>query len=112
MAEAAPPAVEKVEPTPAPVEAEIKTEKARKAAEEPREEEAEAVTVLSSTFIPRRIIQPRETGKTQIRFAEDIFTNRPSRPEDKPRKKKKKFTHSNKPGGVKGQPEGDADDEG
>jgi hypothetical protein len=58
-----------------------------------QEEEAEAATVLSSTFIPRRIIQPRETGKTQIRFAEDIFTNRPVRSEDKPRKKKKKFSH-------------------
>ena len=57
--------------------------------ERPREE-AEAETVLSSTFIPRRIIQPREAGKTQIRFAEDIFTNRPGRSEDKPRKKKEK----------------------
>jgi hypothetical protein len=50
--------------------------------------------VLSSTFIPRRIIQPKETGKTQIRFAEDIFANRPGRSEDKPRKKKKKFSYN------------------
>ena len=63
-------------------------------AEEAKEEEAEAETVLSSTFIPRRIIQPREAGKSQIRFAEDIFTNRPGRTEDKPRKKKKKFSFS------------------
>jgi N utilization substance protein A len=64
---------------------------------EPKEtEEAkeEAETVLSSTFIPRRIMQPREAGKSQIRFAEDIFTNRPGRSEDKPRKKKKKFSYS------------------
>jgi N utilization substance protein A len=64
------------------------------AAEGAKEEAAEAETVLSSTFIPRRIMQPRDTGKTQIRFAEDIFTNRPGRSEDKPRKKKKKFAHS------------------
>jgi N utilization substance protein A len=66
--------------------------------EAPAEAKPEAETVLSSTFIPRRIIQPRETGKTQIRFAEDIFTNRPGRSEDKPRKKKKKFSFSNKGG--------------
>ncbi len=97
-----------------PVAAEAAAEpvKAEAAAEEPvaeetlvEEEEApaeaeakepEAETVLSSTFIPRRIMQPRDTGKTQIRFAEDIFTNRPGRSEDKPRKKKKKFSYSNK----------------
>jgi N utilization substance protein A len=62
------------------------------AGERTKEEEPEAETVLSSTFIPRRIIQPRESGKTQIRFAEDIFTNRPGRSEDKPRKKKRKST--------------------
>jgi len=73
--------------------------------EEAKEEEAEAETVLSSTFIPRRIIQPRETGKTQIRFAEDIFSNRPGKSEDKRRKKKKRFVHS------KGKP-GEQDDEG
>jgi N utilization substance protein A len=56
------------------------------------EEKAPAETVLTSTFIPRRIIQPKEQGKTQIRFAEDIFSNRPGRTEDKHRKKKKKFT--------------------
>jgi N utilization substance protein A len=62
--------------------------------EEPAEAEQkpEAETVLSSTFIPRRIIQPREEGKNTLRFAEDIFTNRPGRSEDKHRKKKKKFT--------------------
>jgi len=74
------------------------------AQEEARAEEAE--TVLSSTFIPRRIIQPREQGKSQIRFAEDIFSNRPGRGEDKPRKKKKKFSHGR---GGKG---GESDDEG
>jgi N utilization substance protein A len=63
-------------------------------AEEEKKEEAE--TVLSSTFIPRRIMQTRDTGKAQIRFAEDIFSNRPGRSEDKPRKKKKRFAHSNK----------------
>lgn len=67
-------------------------EEEHNAEEEPEEEEAE--TVLSSTFIPRRIIQPREQGKAQIRFAEDIFTNRPGRSEDKRRKKKKKFAHN------------------
>jgi transcription termination/antitermination protein NusA len=66
---------------------------------EPAKEEAEAATVLSATFIPRRIIQPREAGKTQIRFAEDIFSNRPGRSEDKPRKKKKKFSHGGGGGG-------------
>ena len=75
-------------------------------------EEVEAETVLSSTFIPRRIIQPRDGGKTQIRFAEDIFSNRPGRSEDKPRKKKKKFSGrgGGGGGGAKAQPE--ADDEG
>ena len=51
----------------------------------------EPETVLSANFIPRRIIQPKDGGKTQIRFAEDIFSNRPGRSEDKHRKKKKKF---------------------
>jgi N utilization substance protein A len=55
-------------------------------------EEPEAETVLSSTFIPRRIMQPQEGGKAQIRFAEDIFSSRPGRSEDKPRKKKKKHS--------------------
>jgi N utilization substance protein A len=68
-------------------------------------EESQAETVLSSTFIPRRIIQPREEGKTTIRFAEDIFTNRPGRSEDKDRKKKKKHTS-------KGKATGSGDDEG
>jgi N utilization substance protein A len=64
--------------------------------EEPEVEEAE--TVLSSTFIPRRIIQPREPGKAQIRFAEDIFASRPGRSEDKRRKKKKKYAHNKEKG--------------
>ena len=68
-------------------------------------EEGQAETVLSSTFIPRRIIQPRDEGKTTIRFAEDIFTNRPGRTEDKSRKKKKKHTS-------KGKASGGGDDEG
>ncbi len=68
-------------------------------------EEGQAETVLSSTFIPRRIIQPRDEGKTTIRFAEDIFTNRPGRTEDKTRKKKKKHTS-------KGKATGSGDDEG
>ena len=83
------------EPVPEEVLAEVEPEEpvAAGAVEEP-----EAETILSSTFIPRRIIQPRESGKAQIRFAEDIFTNRPGRSEDKPRKKKKKYAHSkNKP---------------
>jgi transcription termination/antitermination protein NusA len=63
-------------------------------------EEGQAETVLSSTFIPRRIIQPRDEGKSQIRFAEDIFTNRPGRTEDKTRKKKKKHTSKGKATGV------------
>ncbi len=74
---------------------------------EEKSKEAEAETVLSSTFIPRRIIQPREAGKTQIRFAEDIFSNRPGRSEDKQRKKKKRFSgRSSAPKGPSG-----ADDE-
>jgi transcription termination/antitermination protein NusA len=79
--------------------------------EEPEVEEetkvaaVEAQTVLSSTFIPRRIIQPREAGKTQIRFAEDIFANRPGRSEDKHRKKKKKF-NPNKAKGNESENEG------
>ncbi len=68
-------------------------------------EAGQAETVLSSTFIPRRIIQPRDEGKTAIRFAEDIFTNRPGRTEDKTRKKKKKHTS-------KGKATGSGDDEG
>ena len=79
-------------------------------------EETEAATVLSSTFIPRRIIQPRDASKSQIRFAEDIFSNRPNRSEDKPRKKKKKFSHNANPqaGGSQtrgGQIDSDADEE-
>ncbi len=73
-------------------EAQPKQEEAERA----KAEEPEAETVLSSTFIPRRIMQPRDLGKSQIRFAEDIFINRPGRSEDKPRKKKKKYSHSNK----------------
>ncbi len=114
VAEEEVPVIEEIEAVtePEPVTAEIKTEEAEPA-EETEEEEVEASTVLSSTFIPRRIIQPRETGKSQIRFAEDIFTNRPGRPEDKPRKKKKKFIHgANKPVIKGGRPESDADDEG
>ena len=73
--------------------------------EEPKAEPVEAQTVLSSTFIPRRIIQPRDAGKTQIRFAEDIFANRPGRSEDKHRKKKKKF-NPNKAKGNESENEG------
>jgi N utilization substance protein A len=70
-----------------------------------KKEVVQAETVLSSTFIPRRIIQPRDESKTTIRFAEDIFTNRPGRTEDKTRKKKKKHTS-------KGKATGSGDDEG
>jgi transcription termination/antitermination protein NusA len=85
--EAAPavPVKEEVAPEVVPVEAEVE----KPVAEEAKEEEPEKETVLSSSFIPRRIIQPREAGKTQIRFAEDIFANRLGRVEDKKRKKKK-----------------------
>jgi transcription termination/antitermination protein NusA len=76
----------------APEEISLEEELEKEEIEENKVEETEAATVLSSTFIPRRIIQPREAAKTQIRFAEDIFSNRPSRSEDKPRKKKKKFS--------------------
>ena len=55
-----------------------------------KEEEPLLETELSSNFIPRRIIQPKEQGKAQIRFAEDIFANRPIRGGDKSGKKKKK----------------------
>jgi N utilization substance protein A len=84
--------------------------------EEKHEVETEASTVLSSTFIPRRIIQPRDASKTQIRFAEDIFSNRPNRSEDKPRKKKKKFSHNNNQSSSNtinrgGQPASETDDE-
>ena len=41
----------------------LEAEAGRSAAEEAKEEEPEAETVLSSTFIPRRIIQPRECGQ-------------------------------------------------
>jgi N utilization substance protein A len=88
---AEPPVIEEIEAEAKPAEP---VKEAVKKAEEP---EPEAETVLSSTFIPRRIIQPREAGKTQIRFAEDIFTNRPGRSEDKPRKKKKKSFNKGKP---------------
>lgn len=115
-----PAAVEaKAQPVPAEAAAEIRPEEEEEEEVESREEEPEAATVLSSTFIPRRIIQPREPGKAQIRFAEDIFSNRPGRHEDKPRKKKKKFTHggdrsAGSAGGVKlkgGQPQAEVDDE-
>jgi transcription termination/antitermination protein NusA len=56
-------------------------------------EEVVAEPVLSSTFIPRRIIEPKEPGKPQLRFAEDIFANRAGRFDNKNRKKKKKTTH-------------------
>jgi transcription termination/antitermination protein NusA len=85
-------------------------------AEEKPAEAPEAQTVLSSTFIPRRIIQPRDGGKTQIRFAEDIFSNRPGRSEDKHRKKKKKFSGQGggAPKGQQGQGQGqpEVEDEG
>jgi hypothetical protein len=84
-----------------PLEEELEEE----AEEEPKAEPVEAQTVLSSTFIPRRIIQPRDAGKTQIRFAEDIFANRPGRSEDKHRKKKKKF-NPNKAKGNESENEG------
>jgi transcription termination/antitermination protein NusA len=83
-----------------PEEEIVETEKVEAKVEE-RKEEPEAETVLSSTFIPRRIIQPKESGKSTIRFAEDIFSNRPGRTEDKKRKKKKKFSHK----GGSGEPE-------
>jgi transcription termination/antitermination protein NusA len=76
---------------------------------------AEPESVLSSSFIPRRIVEPREPG--QIRFAEDIFTNRPGRSEDKHRKKKKKFIpgRSSPPGASKSSkvitPDAGGDDE-
>jgi N utilization substance protein A len=79
-----------------PAEILVKAEAGGVAAEEPKVEEREAETVLSSTFIPRRIIQPREAGKTQIRFAEDIFANRLGRTDDKKRKKKKKSSTKGK----------------
>jgi transcription termination/antitermination protein NusA len=104
---AAPPAAEKVViPEELILEPEME-EPAAAAAQAPAE------TVLSSTFIPRRIIQPRDEGKNQIRFAEDIFTNRPGRSEDKHRKKKKKFTPGagKSAGSSKVAPSGEADDE-
>jgi transcription termination/antitermination protein NusA len=94
VAEEQPVAAEEALPEEVTAEAEPAEVEGEKA--EAKEEEAKAETVLSSTFIPRRIIQPREAGKTQIRFAEDIFSNRPGRSEDKPRKKKKKFSHTGK----------------
>jgi transcription termination/antitermination protein NusA len=87
------PATEEAVPEEVFVEAEV----AAGEGEIEEEPEPEAETVLSSTFIPRRIIQPREAGKTQIRFAEDIFANRLGRTDDKKRKKKKKHTHQGKP---------------
>jgi transcription termination/antitermination protein NusA len=82
-----------VEKEPDLTEEELEAELEEEMAETKQAVEPEVATVLSSTFIPRRIIQPREAGKNQIRFAEDIFSNRTNRSEDKPRKKKKKFTH-------------------
>jgi len=115
--------VEKVAPKPEPVvakqpaaqKAEVEAEPVleEELVEAPPEkakaeaEETEVETVLSSTFIPRRIIQPREAGKTQIRFAEDIFANRPGRGggDDKHRKKKKK-SHGRGGGGPEPDDEG------
>jgi N utilization substance protein A len=99
-----------------PAEISLEEELEEEEVEEKPVAETEAATVLSSTFIPRRIIQPRDSGKTQIRFAEDIFSNRPNRSEDKPRKKKKKFTHNaNQPAAntkIRGsQPAPESDDE-
>jgi len=91
------PVAEVAEEQPVTAEEELTEElaaEAKPAEPEAVESKEEAETVLSSTFIPRRIIQPRDGGKSQIRFAEDIFANRPGRAEDKPRKKKKKFAHS------------------
>jgi transcription termination/antitermination protein NusA len=89
------PVEEEAIPEEVPVEAEVGAAAGEGEIEE--EPEPEAETVLSSTFIPRRIIQPREAGKTQIRFAEDIFANRLGRSDDKKRKKKKKYSHQGKP---------------
>ncbi|MBN1188223.1 MAG: transcription termination/antitermination protein NusA [Dehalococcoidales bacterium] len=95
-----PAAVEEVTEEEVPVEASLEDSVEGEVTEEEGgkavQEEAEASTVLSSTFIPRRIIQPREVGKSQIRFAEDIFSTRPGRSEDRHRKKKKRFGHGGK----------------
>jgi N utilization substance protein A len=94
-AAAAEPVVAEAEPQ--PVAATLSEEDLLLAEPEPEEEtEEEAAeetgeTVLSANFIPRRIIQPRNDNKSQIRFAEDIFSNRPGRSEDRNRKKKKRF---------------------
>jgi transcription termination/antitermination protein NusA len=66
--------------------------------EEQAEQEEEPLfeTELSANFIPRRIMQPKEQGKSQIRFAEDIFVNRPSRGGDQSGKKQKKKGQKNR----------------
>jgi transcription termination/antitermination protein NusA len=114
-AEAPKPPVEEAAVEAAPVEAATESTVTEPKVAEAAREEVEAATVLSATFIPHRIIQPREAGKTQIRFAEDIFSNRPGRSEDKPRKKKKKFTHGGGGGSGSGAGKGkveEPDDEG
>jgi N utilization substance protein A len=94
-AAAAEPVVAEAEPQ--PVAATLSEEDLLLAEPEPEEETEEeaaeetAETVLSANFIQRLIIQPRNDNKSQIRFAEDIFSNRPGRSEDRNRKKKKRF---------------------
>jgi len=58
--------------------------------EETAPEEMEAVSILDSSSIPYRVEAQKTAAKSQIRFAEDIFTTRPIKPRAKSKKKKKK----------------------
>lgn len=57
-------------------------------------EKEEAVPVLSSSALPRKVTlePPSGASKPRIRFAEDIFVAAPVKAEAKPKKKKKKST--------------------
>ena len=60
------------------------------------EEAAEPSPTFTTTFVPPQVpFEPPATGgKPHLRFAEDILVPGPTKPEAKPRKKKKKTTQS------------------
>lgn len=77
-----------------PVESEAAEEEEAEEGEAEAVPEGEVATVLSSSFIPHRVeleAPPGLSGKPRIRFAEDIFANRPGRSGEKTRKKKKRI---------------------
>jgi len=76
----------------APLEPQAVAEEKPVTEEELVSEEIEAIPILDSSYIPHRVSpEPQERlDKSQIRFAEDIFTTRPIKSGTRSKKKKKK----------------------